>query len=390
MLILFMILFLFIISIAGMSALFFKRRIEETIATTIFSIIAILYFAGMLSGSLLTGICFCGIIGILSVIYIVGKIASDRGSLIISAIIHIRRIHSADIRLQQHYGSIYLLRWAEYFQKVTYIVRGVLVTALFLPVLKRFDWNKFISSILVVACLIAVPFIFFRSYIVLLYVDPILGILFAHIMFCAFTEEGKSLFDSLNIGLGCFILCLTKESGIFLAAMAIAAILLVDFCCSPSGKNWKYKCLIGVSGIVEALIGKYSWSLFRRFTETKEAWNLSTLTLENLFDLLRGKGADYQYDTIATFYRAAFKVDFGGNMFQMRYISWIGLAIFCFLILKAVINEIEERKWNIYILAFLCGLGVYTLGLLLLYVFTYSEWEARHLASYQAKTECLL
>lgn len=260
---------------------------------------------------------------------------------------------------------------------------GVLVTALFLPVLKRFDWNKFISSILVVACLIAVPFIFFRSYIVLLYVDPILGILFAHIMFCAFTQEGKSLFGSLNIGLGCFILCLTKESGIFLAAVAIAAILLVDFCCSPSGKNWKYKCLTGVSGIVGALIGKYSWSLFRRFTETKEAWNMSTLTLENLFDLLRGKGADYQYDTIATFYRAAFKVDFGGNMFQMRYISWIGLAIFCFLILKAVINEIEERKWNIYILAFLCGLGVYTLGLLLLYVFTYSEWEARHLASYQ-------
>lgn len=82
MLIRFMILFLFIISIAGMATLFFKRRIEETIATTIFSIIAILYFAGMLSGSLLTGICFCGIIGILSVIYIVGKIAADRGSVL--------------------------------------------------------------------------------------------------------------------------------------------------------------------------------------------------------------------------------------------------------------------------------------------------------------------
>ncbi|MCM1232132.1 MAG: hypothetical protein NC123_06385 [Butyrivibrio sp.] len=72
------VLFLFIISVSGMAALFFKRRIEETIAVVIFSVITILYFGGMLSGSLLTGVYLCGIIGIGSVLYVGRKVVKDR------------------------------------------------------------------------------------------------------------------------------------------------------------------------------------------------------------------------------------------------------------------------------------------------------------------------
>lgn len=76
------ILFLFIISVSGMVALCFKRRIEETIAVVVFMVIAILYFGGMLSGSLLTGIYICGIIGILSVFYIGRKVVMDKRNVI--------------------------------------------------------------------------------------------------------------------------------------------------------------------------------------------------------------------------------------------------------------------------------------------------------------------
>lgn len=260
---------------------------------------------------------------------------------------------------------------------------GVFVIALFLPVIKKNDWNRFVLSILVVACLIATPFIFTSSYIVLLYVDSILGIIFSYVMFYAFTEESESLFSYLNIGLGCFVLCLTKESGVFLAVVAIVAMLLVSFFVVQTRRSWTTKCLIGVSGILGMLVGKCSWSLFLVLTKTKEAWNMSSLSLGNFINLLLGKGADYQYETIKAFLRASYRMDFGGNMFQMKYISWIGLAIFFFLILKLVVKEINQLKWNIYIYTSLAGLLLYTLGLLLLYLFTYSEVEARGLASYQ-------
>ncbi|MCM1559154.1 MAG: hypothetical protein NC123_06380 [Butyrivibrio sp.] len=169
-----------------------------------------------------------------------------------------------------------------------------------------------------------------------------------------------------------------------MAVVAIAAMLLADFFCCPGGKSWKDKCLTGCSGVLGAVMSKCSWSLFRRLTETEGAWrNASKLTLGNLISLLKGEGAEYQYDTIYTFCKASYGVEFGGNMFQMKYISWIGLAIFSFLILKAVFKEINQLKLNIYIFSSLIGLFLYTLGLLLLYVFTYSEWEARNLASYQ-------
>ncbi|MCM1232131.1 MAG: hypothetical protein NC489_18575, partial [Ruminococcus flavefaciens] len=86
-----------------------------------------------------------------------------------------------------------------------------------MPVLRKLEWKNFIQSIVAAGCLIVTPLIFFSSYIVLLYVDSVLGILFFYIMFCAFTEDSKGLFSYLNIGLGCFVLCLTKESGVFLA-----------------------------------------------------------------------------------------------------------------------------------------------------------------------------
>ena len=73
------IVFFYIIALAAGIAVFFKRRIEETIALSIFTTIIVLYFCGLFFGTFIIGVWLCVALSILFGIYAVILLIKEWG-----------------------------------------------------------------------------------------------------------------------------------------------------------------------------------------------------------------------------------------------------------------------------------------------------------------------
>ena len=425
--------FLFIIILASAIAIHFKHRIEETIVVAIMGVILVLYFSGLVcGGNLLPGVYICLLLGGGALLYVVKSIITDRdgiktyclvpGLLIYFFLfgwiwyinryrlfsswdefshwglvvknmdffdwfgnhplstVHFQGYPPATALWQYFIGKLY----GGFYEGHVYQATGWLIVSLCLPVALRLEWKSIFRAFFSVCFLIAVPMIFNGSYLVLLYVDVLLGILLGYILYCGFYSKSKDVFYYVNIGIALCVLTITKASGIFLALVAIAVIQGYEFVKGvkeKQAKNIKRNLIILIVFLSEIFVGKMTWSIYLNLTETREAWNTSSMTVSNIFNLILGKGEEYQYTTISNFLNALGETDFNSYIFNMRYVSWVIVVMALFFVLNRLVKE--KARLRFYAWGSMIGLVAYTVGLMLLYVFTYSEYEAVNLASFQ-------
>lgn len=425
--------FLFIIILASAIAIHFKHRIEETIVVAIMGVILVLYFSGLVcGGNLLPGVYICLLLGGGALLYVVKSIITDRDGIktyclvpglliyffLFGWIWYINRYRvfsswdefshwglvvknmdffdwfgnhplstvsfqgypPATALWQYFIGKLY----GGFYEGHVYQATGWLVASLCMPVASRLEWKSIFRAFFSVCFLIAVPMIFNGSYLVLLYVDVLLGILLGYILYCGFYSKSKDVFYYVNIGIALCVLTITKASGTFLALVAIAVIQGYEFVNEAEEKqeiSIKRNLIILIGFLAAVFVGKMTWSLYLNLTETGEAWNTSSMTISNIFNLILGKGEEYQYTTISNFLNALGETDFNSYIFNMRYVSWVVVAMALFFVLNRLVKE--KARLRFYAWGSMIGLAVYTVGLMLLYVFTYTEYEAVNLASFQ-------
>lgn len=425
--------FLFIISISCALGICFRRRIEETIPVSILGLILVLYILGLAcGGSLLPGVYVCLACGGISFLYVGKSIITDRdrvkenclvpGLLVYFVLfawlwyINRNRLFSSWDEFS-HWGLVVknmdffdwfgnhpestvsfrgyppaTALWQYFIGKLygvfseehVYQATGWLIVALCMPIASKMKWKNTFRAFFSVSFLIAVPMIFNASYLILLYVDVILGIMLGYLLYCGFFSEKKDVFYYVNISVVLCALALTKASGVFLALVATAVIGGYELVKAAKGRQKRdiKRVLIMLAGFLAAiLIGKFSWSIYLKLTETSEAWNTSSMTFSNIFNLFLGKGEGYQYTTITNFLNALGEIDFNSYIFNMRYVSWVVLTMALFYVLSRWVKE--KSGFQFYAWGSMIGLAIYTIGLMLLYVFTYSEYEAVNLASFQ-------
>ena len=421
--------FLFIISLAGFLAVYFRHRVEDTIALAISGMILVLYLSGLLfGGNLLPGVYICLALGGASFLYMIKSIYFERdkikayflvpGLLVYFVLfvwlwyINRARVFSSWDEFS-HWGLVVknmdffdwfgnhpdssvsfrgyppaMALWQYFIGKLyggfaeshVYQATGWFIAALCMPTISRLKWKDTLKAIFIVCFLLAVPMIFNASYIVLLYVDVILGILMGYVLYCGFYAEKKDCFYWINIVAVLCILSLAKASGYFLA-LATAVILIANEWINEEGRRNLKENINLLMCLVIPTASKLSWSFYLSQTETREAWDTSSMTLKSIINLFAGKREAYQSQTIFNFLNALGEKDFNSYTFNMHYMSWLVVCIILFYVLIKISKS--KKQVLIYAVGSLIGLLIYTAGLMFLYIFTYSEYEAVNLASFQ-------
>lgn len=228
---------------------------------------------------------------------------------------------------------------------------------------------------LFVICFI-LPIAFNKNSYFEIYVDILLGLELASILVSYYVYE-NSWFKYLNIGLGLSVLCLTKASGVGLSCIFLLIVLLDIIL----GNRRKEKTRIFGIGLLSVIFGNFSWKLYLKLTATAGAWNTSGMNRDNILSLWRGNLPAYRQNTINAFIEFIETQTLTEGLVKFTFISF--LLIFSLIIILLIRYAEKETAERIKIIAggVFAGAIIYGTYLLLLYLFTYTEYEAQKLAS---------
>lgn len=267
---------------------------------------------------------------------------------------------------------------------------NLIYISMVLPVFRNIDWKKGLSKLLIYVPLIFIlPLLMYSDFYTTIYVDAILGIFMAYILYTYFTME-DGLAKNLSICLGLISLTLIKTAGSGLAIFIIAIIfidILYKYKKDKENKKIFHKKLIYLLiYLVCFIIGKYSWELHLILTNTTEAWNTEGVSINNIISLITGNDVAYRYTVIKNFIKQFFLVpiDFGSGQltnFTILLVFVLYGAYTIYLIYRKKDGDVYKRYILTEIMLVVFYL-IYMISMLVLYLFTFSEYEALRLASY--------
>ncbi|MCM1231036.1 MAG: hypothetical protein NC489_12965, partial [Ruminococcus flavefaciens] len=265
----------------------------------------------------------------------------------------------------------------------TYIGLNILLLSLLISPLKNIG-NNLKKSFFTLWVLLSAPLLFYSAYNSL-YVDCILGIMFARLVYIGFSEEKYDFFFFYNFAISSSVLILTKASGTGLYAFAFLIVLLdmlifsrKYFADSSNKRAWG-TAVLGMTVLPFAV--KWSWDRYLAVHGLREAWDTSNVSVTGILELFTDKAPEYRFVTIRAFADAYFHMnEFGDIGFKCSYF----LFPVIFTIIFSIICSMGEKKkrgmylngalWVSYIL--------YSVSLLVLYLFTYTSVEAQVVASF--------
>lgn len=290
--------------------------------------------------------------------------------------------------------------YGSFHEQYIFRANGWMYLSFIIPIAETFEKRKAFSACLSTIALLLMPAVFFNEYLTTLYVDAFLGVLYGYLMYEVYKIDFQKneIIQYFFFTVGMCVLCLVKASGVFLSiSVGFALVIIVSKHTIESGeKNKRLRICKGLispllSVVIALLLGKALWSVHLSVNQTEAAWNTTNITISSILNLIRGGGKPYQYNTLVNFIDALSETDMASYVFSLKFIPWVAIAIIG-LIICLVINVTNENKTvargnnvtNVKIIAvvFLGSLMIYTAGMLALYIFTYSPYEAENLASF--------
>jgi len=410
-----------------------NRCFEETLAPTCFIIIFVLYCFGLIN-QLIVGIYFIYFIVLCAVVFLLYKIIKREFSLssitighVVFAVFILFIWWSHRTRLLSiwdefsHWGLVpknyfnlnsfyphsqstisfpgyppgialfqyFALKLGNAFtENMLYRSLAILNFSMLLPLLKTKSWKDWKSLLPIGIAIFVLPIIFFNDFYDSIYIDATLGITFFYILHTSLSEKKYDLYYHINLFLSIVFLILAKSSGVGL--VVITLVILVGFQLLEK-RTKKQLITITVISIVAILFAKYSWDIFLSLTNTSVAWEgINNLNLQNIVKFLTGAGLPYQNLTFQYFLIALFTWPINLPILPLSYFAYLVIFLLLSLLLY-YFSDSSLRKQITYIsTSSVIGSLLYQLSLLVLYLFTYSEYEAVNLASYGRYTATFL
>lgn len=263
---------------------------------------------------------------------------------------------------------------------------GIFIVSLLLPIMKNVKSKDYLKTVLLGGLIYLLPFSFYflPSPYTSVYVDLPMGLMFAYILYAYYSENDKNYLTYINIGLASFVLILTKPAGTGIALIALAIIAINIIRELRLGLNWR--TILAQFSIVVLFVAfaKVTWNYHLKTVEVNEAWINSggSFTFGGLYNLLTKNAPAYQYETIKNFIKRFIGfTDFGYIKMSFFFFFFIMLAIAALTYYYSAAKK-EKPKVLIYSWGVIIGYFAYIISVLILYVFTFLEFEAVSLASF--------
>ncbi len=273
---------------------------------------------------------------------------------------------------------------AEFNSGALFASFDLLLVSLLLPVFELFKGKYSVSSIVCAMIAMLLPMIFKSNIYSNLLVDAILGVMTGYIYLVYRIDKGKAdILTILNISLGCFVVTMTKSSGVALAIFAMIFIVIDAFTLGKQNVKEFFKKKINfviiVLPIIFIVFAKLSWSWYVDYYNVRAGWDASEMTLANIIKWIK-EPTEYQSQVTKLFFKTFFLGEFSGNILQVPYIFIFAITtVMCVFFGLSTKNKKFAITQGIVTVVLSVGYGVF---LLLLYLFSFAYWEGLSLASY--------
>lgn len=275
-----------------------------------------------------------------------------------------------------------------------YVSYQVFFISLFIPFLKKLKF-KYLGKIFIATIFIGIiPSIFFHDIFNSIYIDGFLGLLFGFSLALIYVNKKYDLVNIITIIYAIFILVLTKDAGLLFAIITLITFVTDLILFKSLDYEGKHKTRIIFASIcagTSALVfSKVTWN-FEIFRNKANTAFSAKIDIKKFLSVLVDKPLNYRNTTNYTknvldnFIDATFapSVQLGSIMFSP--IQIIILLIIMFYVTNIIHNKIWGnyiKRNNMIILVVSLSILLYYLGLLVTYMFKFSEYEAIRLASF--------
>ncbi len=263
-----------------------------------------------------------------------------------------------------------------------YSAMDLLIISLALPVVDMFGNKPTLKSVVCFAAVILECFLFNVELFHSVLVDVPIAMMAAGIFLAYFQDRKRADgFTIVNVGLGCFVLTLTKSSGLPLVLFAIIFIIIDMFTLGKARtkeffadkRNFAFVLL----PIVLIAFANLSWNWYVDYYGVGAGWNSSEMTLPNILQWLKNPNP-YQSQVTSLF----LKTFFLGNGYGVQIPEILGLLLTvgaCVVLYFKTRHKAFAITQGVVTVVIAVGYAIY---LMLLYLFSFAYAEGLGLASY--------
>ena len=268
-----------------------------------------------------------------------------------------------------------------YSEPFTFRALSILLISFIIPIFSKLSKHKktdyFKGIFIVIIYLLAQVIVyndFFPSMSDSIYTDFVLGALCAYGMFSAYTIDKINLFNSLKITLILISTILCKQMGLPFYLLIFFVFLIKNY------KKINIKNLIYIISIlVIPFIFYKAWDIYIASLNLSGQFSISQIKLSELGNIILNKtGKSHQIEAYTNFLSALFNRPILSSPIKINYVFATILLSLKILILE----KIYLKDFKLSISYLLGGIG-YGFGMLLLYIFSFNDYEGPLLASYE-------
>lgn len=263
-----------------------------------------------------------------------------------------------------------------------YLYRAMMLfqVSLLLPVLARFGWKRLGGALVGFAGIFLLPLAFYGQFYSDLCVDGTLALLFAYLLYAWLSTRRLQGFVTLQLSLGIAVLVLTKESGVIFALAALAFVAWDGLRLARAGGHpgAQRRFLIQLAWPAGALVlARLSWGIVVAMQGLTAGGSGNPLSrLAGLF----GPWPEKWSLTLAAFLEHLFLPVRNESILPLSPAAWLVLGLVALRLARMALPRLEASLRRLS-LGLAAGFAVYCAGLLYLYFFQFSDYEATQVAS---------
>lgn len=245
------------------------------------------------------------------------------------------------------------------------------------------DWKKLL---LITGILLVLPLIFFNDFYGTIYVDAVMGLILGNILFFNYLYRKRDCFFAIYMSLQLCLLANTKQIGIGLAAIA-TLVILIDFIYSNRIRrlrtfvleNWQ-KLLTIIIPFILSFLTYFSWRQYVKIHNISDFFQVVGFKISDLLSLFGPGASGYRRATIANFVSSFVGIRQYGTLYFSFFLFTVVFLIGMYWIYK----KVRGRGKSSFMpqLFVVIGMVIYSSVILFMYLFAFSEYEAKNLASF--------
>ena len=274
-------------------------------------------------------------------------------------------------------------------ESILYLGINITAFSLLLPVFRLFKNIKNVAIYILWFVLMVIPTLLYNNFYSSLYVDAILGVTFAYSLYTYYLnyEEGLTKFNTINFALALSMMIFVKDIGIVLALISFFVVLIDNLFIRNKfilniKKLWDNSSKVFFA-LIPCVMIKILWLITLSINNIGSSLTAGGGLLSNLLGLLSLDHDGYKYGVIYNFTHALFSDKLFGININISFVLLMGFFVFLTYILSNNIKNrtLQKSYFNLASLIVVGSIG-YALLLLLSYLTVFSQYEALNLLSF--------